>query len=140
MNLSDLAAKLGCELRGDGTIEITGVAGMEQAGAAEITSLHNPKYAPKLKHSRAAAVFVRTFIEDLRPAQLISKNPYLDFARALELFYQSPKPAAGIHPLAYIAPSAVIGENPSVGPFVSVGENVVVGRDAVLHPHVVIYE
>jgi UDP-3-O-[3-hydroxymyristoyl] glucosamine N-acyltransferase len=140
MNLSDLAAKLGCELRGDGSIEITGVAGMEQAGPSEITSLHNPKYAPKLKHTGAAAVLVKTFIEDVAVAQLISTNPYLDFARALELFYQPPKPAAGIHPLAYVASTAVIGENPSIGPFVSVGENVVIGRDAVLHPHVVIYE
>ncbi len=140
MNLSDLAAKLCCELRGDGSIEITGVAGMEQAGPSEITSLHNPKYAPKLKRTAAAAVLVKTFIEDVAVAQLISTNPYLDFARALELFYQPPKPAPGIHPLAYVAPTAVIGENPSIGPFVSVGANVVIGRDAVLHPHVVIYE
>jgi UDP-3-O-[3-hydroxymyristoyl] glucosamine N-acyltransferase len=60
MNLSDLAAALGCELRGDGSIEITGVAGMEQAGPTEITSLHNSKYAPKAKHTRAAAILVKT--------------------------------------------------------------------------------
>ncbi len=140
MNLSDLAARLGCELRGDGSIEISGVAGMEQAGPSEITSLHNPKYAPKAKHTRAAAILVKTFLEDVAPAQLISKNPYLDFARALELFYQPPRPASGIHPLAYVSPTATIGENPSIGPFVFVGENAIIGRDAVLHPHVVIYE
>ena len=140
MNLSDLAATLGCELRGDSSIEITGVAGLEQAGATEITSLHNPKYAPKAKHTRAAAILVKTYLEDIAPAQLLSKNPYLDFARALELFYQPPRPARGIHPLAYVAPTAQIGENASVGPFVAIGEHVTIGRDAVLHPHVVIYE
>lgn len=140
MKLSDLAASLECELRGDGAVEITGVAGMDQAGPTEITSLHNPKYAPKVKHTRAAAVLVKTFIEDIRPAQLISKNPYLDFARALEFFYQPPRPAPGIHPLAYVAPTAKIGENSSIGPFAVVGEHVTIGRDAVLHPHVVIYE
>ena len=31
MKLRDLAEALGCELQGDGAIEITGVAGMEQA-------------------------------------------------------------------------------------------------------------
>src|SRR5271163_1450751 len=118
MNLSDLARALGCELRGDGSIEITGVAGMEQAGATELTSLHNSKYAPKVKHTRAAAILVKTFLEDVAPAQLISKNPYLDFARALELFYKQPKPAPGIHPLAYVADTARIGENASIGPFV----------------------
>jgi UDP-3-O-[3-hydroxymyristoyl] glucosamine N-acyltransferase len=140
MNLSDLAVRLGCELRGDGSIEITGVAGMEHAGATEITSLHNSKYAPKAKHTRAAAILVKTFLEDIQPAQLISKNPYLDFARALELFYQPPRPAPGVHPLASVAPSARIGENASIGPFAVVGDHVTIGRDAVLYPHVVIYE
>jgi len=140
MKLSDLAVTLGCELRGDGSIEITGVAGMEHAGVTEITSLHNPKYAPKAKHTRAAAILVKTFLEDIAPAQLLSKNPYLDFARALELFYRPPRPAPGIHPLAYVAPTARIGENAAIGPFASVGENVTIGRDAVLHPHVVIYQ
>jgi UDP-3-O-[3-hydroxymyristoyl] glucosamine N-acyltransferase len=140
MYLSDLAGALACELRGDGGLDITGVAGMEQAGPTELTFLANPKYAPKVKHTRAAAILVKEFIEDIAPAQLISKNPYLDFARALGMFYQPPKPAPGIHPLAHIAASARIGENASIGPFVSVGENVTIGRDAVLHPHVVIYE
>jgi UDP-3-O-[3-hydroxymyristoyl] glucosamine N-acyltransferase len=69
----------------------------------------------------------------------VSANPYLDFARALELFYQPPRPAAGIHPSAAIAASARIGEGASIGAFVAVGENAVIGRGAVLHPHVVIY-
>jgi UDP-3-O-[3-hydroxymyristoyl] glucosamine N-acyltransferase len=140
MNLSDLADVLGCELRGDGSMEITGVAGMEHAGPTEITFLANPKYAPKVKQTRAAAIIVKNFIEGIAPAQLISNNPYWDQARALELFYQPPRPAPGIHPLAYVAPTARIGENASIGPFAVVGENVVIGRDAVLHPHVVIYD
>jgi UDP-3-O-[3-hydroxymyristoyl] glucosamine N-acyltransferase len=113
---------------------------MEHAGATEITSLHNLKYAPKVKHTRAAAILVKNFLADIAPAQLLSKNPYLDFARALELFYRPPRPAAGIHPLAYVAPTAQVGENASIGAFAVVGEHVTIGRDAVLHPHVVIYE
>ena len=73
-------------------------------------------------------------------ACLVSANPYLDFARALALFYQPPRPAPGIHPMAYVAPTATIGENCSIGPFAVVGERVRIGRNAVLHPHVVIYE
>jgi UDP-3-O-[3-hydroxymyristoyl] glucosamine N-acyltransferase len=56
--LRDLAARLGCELRGGGDIEITGVAGLEQAGPTELAFLANPKYAPKVKNTRAAAVLV----------------------------------------------------------------------------------
>jgi UDP-3-O-[3-hydroxymyristoyl] glucosamine N-acyltransferase len=140
MKLSDLAAELACELRGDGGLEISGVAGMEHASATELTFLANPKYASKLKHTRAGAVLVAEFVDGLPSAQLISSNPYLDFARALALFYQPPKPKPGIHPLASIAASARIGENASIGPFAVVGENAVIGRNAVLHPHVVVYE
>jgi len=140
MKLQDLASALGCELHGDGAVEISGVAGMEQAGPTEVTFLANPKYAPKVKTTRAAAVLVSQPIEGLSAAQLLSSNPYVDFARALALFYQPPRPAPGVHPTASIAATARVGENASIGPFAVVGENVVIGRNAVLHPHVVIYE
>jgi UDP-3-O-[3-hydroxymyristoyl] glucosamine N-acyltransferase len=140
MKLSELAAALGCALRGDPEIEISGVAGVEQAGPSQLTFLANPKYAPKVKHTRAAAILVKAPIDSLDAAQLISANPYYDFARALGMFYQPPRPQSGIHPLASVAPSAIIGDNPSIGPFAVVGENVVIGRDAVIHPQVVIYE
>ena len=139
MKLSDLAAALGCALHGDGGIEISGVAGMEQAGADQLTFLANPKYAHKVKHTRAAAILLSRNIEDLGPAQLLSSNPYLDFSRALALFYQPPRPPAGIHPTASVAPTARVGENASIGPFTVVGDGAVIGNNAVLHPHVVIY-
>jgi len=140
MKLRDIAGRLGCRLVGDGELEIAGVAGMEHAGPGHLTFLANPKYAPKVKHTRASAILVGQAIAGVEIAFLISENPYLDFARALEMFYQPPQPAPGIHALAYIAPSAVVGENCSIGPFAVVGERVRLGRNAVLHPHVVIYE
>lgn len=138
MKLNDLAAALGCSLEGDGDIEIKGVMGMEQAEAGHLTFLANPKYAPKLRKTQASAVLASRPIPDI--ATLISANPYHDFARALELFYQPPRPKPGIHPSAAIASTAKIGEKASIGPFVAIGENVTIGRNAILHPHVVVYE
>jgi UDP-3-O-[3-hydroxymyristoyl] glucosamine N-acyltransferase len=140
MQLSDLASALGCELRGDGALEISGVAGMQHASPSELTFLANPKYAHKLKDTRAGAVLLSQPVDGLAAAQLISTNPYFDFSRALALFYQPPRPAAGIHPLASIDPTARLGDNPSIGAFAVVGKNAVLGHNAVLHPHVVIYE
>jgi UDP-3-O-[3-hydroxymyristoyl] glucosamine N-acyltransferase len=140
MKLCDIAEQLGCRLVGDGEIEIRGVAGMEHAAAGHLTFLANPKYGPKVKHTHASAILVGEAIPGIEIAFLISENPYLDFARALAMFYQAPRPAAGIHPLAYIAPSATVGENCSIGPFAVVGDRVRLGRNAVLHPHVVLYE
>lgn len=140
MKLRELAAKLGCAVVGDGGLEITGIAPMEQAGPSELTFLANPKYAHKVKNTRAGAILIAEPVRGLPIASVVSPNPYLDFARALELFYQPPRPCAGVHPMASVAPSAVIGEGASIGAFAVVGENVVIGRNAVLHPHVVVYE
>jgi UDP-3-O-[3-hydroxymyristoyl] glucosamine N-acyltransferase len=140
MKLQEIADRLGCRLAGDGAIEITGVAGMEHAGPGHLTFLANPKYAHKVKHTHASAILVAEAVTGIEIASLVSSNPYLDFARALALFYQPPRPAPGVHPMAYVAPTATVGENASIGPFVSVGEHVRIGRNAVLHPHVVIYE
>ncbi len=140
MKLKELASRLGCDLAGDGEIEITGVSGMEHAGSSELTFLANPKYAHKVKHSAAAAILAGQVIRGLPIATLVSANPYFDFARALALFYQPPRPAPGIHPSAAISRTAAIGEGASIGAFVAIGENVTIGRNAVLHPHVVIYD
>jgi UDP-3-O-[3-hydroxymyristoyl] glucosamine N-acyltransferase len=140
MKLQAIVEALGCRLMGDGELEISGVLGMEHAGQGHLTFLANPKYAPKVKHTKASAILVSEPLAGLEIACLVSENPYLDFARALALFYQPPRPAPGVHPMAYVAPSAVIGENCSIGPFAVVGERVRLGRNAVLHPHAVIYE
>jgi UDP-3-O-[3-hydroxymyristoyl] glucosamine N-acyltransferase len=137
MKLREIAAALGCGLAGDGELELAGVAGMEHAGPKHLTFLANPKYAHRVKQSRAGAILAS---EPLGIPTLVSRNPYLDFARALELFYQPPRPVPGIHPLAFVSPTAMVGENASIGPYAVVGEHVTIGRDAILHPHVVIYE
>ena len=148
MKLRDLAVALGCEIHAragdgggdEGSLEITGVAGMEQAAEDQLTFFANPKYAHKVKQTRAGAILITKPMDGIAAAQLVSANPYLDFARALELFYRPPRPPAGIHSTASIAPSARIGENASIGPYAVVGENATLGRNAVLQPHVVVYE
>ncbi len=139
MTVSELARQLGCEVHGDGERTVTGVSGMEQAGPQHVTFLANPKYAHKVKDCRAGAILTATPVDgDL--TSLVSANPYLDFARALAVFYQPPRPQPGIHELAFIHPSATVGDNASIGPFAVIGPRSCVGKNAVLHPHVVIYE
>jgi UDP-3-O-[3-hydroxymyristoyl] glucosamine N-acyltransferase len=138
MKLQAIAEALHCDFQGDGDLEITGVAGMEHADPTQLTFLANSRYAPKLKKTRAAAVILAEPVPGI--AAIISANPYLDFARALALFYQPPQAPPGIHHLAFVDPSAEIDENPSIGPFAYIGANVKIGRDAVIHPHVVLYD
>ncbi len=145
MKLSDIAAKLDCRLDAPSDIEITAVAGLEDAQPGQIAFLANKRYTPLLKTTRASAVFVDnnfTLTRDaaLPPLALVrSDNPYLAFARAIELFYQPPKYAPGIHPTAVVASTAKIGANAHIGPHCFVDENVVIGKNAVLHSSVSIY-
>jgi len=138
--LGQLAGLLGCELVGDPEIAITGISTIERAGPGEIAFLANLKYAPKIKSTRASAIFAAEPLKNTSAATLLSANPYYDFARALALFYQPPKPPLGIHPTACIAVTAILGPNPSIGAYAVIGGNAVLGADAVLHPHAVVYE
>ena len=140
MKLSQLAESLGAALEnGSPDTEITGVAGIEEAQSSQVTFVANPKYAAAAKTTRASAVIVAENFPAIPAATLRSKNPYLTFARAIELFYQPPRYGPGIHPTAVIHPSARIGTNPHIGPYVVIDENVRIGDNAVLLAHSVVY-
>ncbi len=139
MQLQQLAELLGAELQGNPAIEITGVAGIEQAVPGQVTFVSNPKYAALARTTSASAVLVEPDFPAISAATLRLKNPYLAFARTIEVFYQPPRYPPGIHPTAVIAASAKIGPNAHVGAYVVIGEEVEIGADCILHPHVTIY-
>jgi UDP-3-O-[3-hydroxymyristoyl] glucosamine N-acyltransferase len=145
MKLHELAERLECQLEGESGAEIHGVAGIETAGPGEVTFLANRRYAPNLKTTRASAVFVEDGVDVQREpgkpalAKLRTANPYLAFAKAIELFYDAPKYAPGIHATAVVAKSARIGAGAHIGPYCFVDEDVVIGENAVLHSFVTIY-
>jgi UDP-3-O-[3-hydroxymyristoyl] glucosamine N-acyltransferase len=140
MNLGQIASALGARLEnGSPTTEITGVAGIEQAGPGQLTFVANPKYAAAARNTKASAVIVADDFPAVATAMLRSKNPYLTFARAIALFHPPSKYAPGTHPTAVIHPSANMGEGAHIGPYVVIGEDVEIGKNAVLLAHVVIY-
>jgi UDP-3-O-[3-hydroxymyristoyl] glucosamine N-acyltransferase len=140
MKLSQIASTLNSRLEnGSPDAEITGVAGIEEAAPGQITFVANPKYAAAARTTKASAVIVDDSFPAISTAMLRSKNPYLTFARAIELFHQPAKYAPGRHPTAVIHPSAKIGEGAHIGPYVVIEEGVQIGKHAVLLAHVVIY-
>ncbi len=140
MKLSAIASALNARLEnGSPHTEITGLNGIEQAGPGEITFVANPKYAAAARLTKAAAVIVAENFPLIPAATLRVEDPYLSFARALELFHQPLRYAPGVHPTAVVHPSAKIGRDVHIGPYVVVDENVEIGDRAVLLAHVVIY-
>jgi UDP-3-O-[3-hydroxymyristoyl] glucosamine N-acyltransferase len=138
MKLGDIAARLNCDLTGDGSIEIRGVAGIENAGEGELSFLVNPKYLPQLKHTRASGLIVGL---DFAPAQiplLKHKNPYLAFARAIELFNPHRIPRPGIQPTAIVSQTAVVGPGVAVGAFSQICDRVSIEEGAQIGSHCVV--
>jgi len=140
MNLSQISEALGTKLdNASPTTEITGVSGIEQAGAGQLTFVSNPKYNAAAKTTKASAVIVSENFPAIDTGMLRSKNPYLAWAKAIELFYQPPHYAPGIHPTAVVHPTAKVGKDAHLGPYAVIDQDAVIGDNAVLLAHVVIY-
>jgi UDP-3-O-[3-hydroxymyristoyl] glucosamine N-acyltransferase len=138
VKLSEIAQKLAARLDGQ-DCDITGVAGIEEAHAGQITFVANVKYASAAKTTKASAVIVTDDFPAIGTATLRTKNPYLAFARAISLFYSAPHYRSGVHSTAVISESAKIGKHASIGAYVVIDEDVVIGDNCVILPHVVIY-
>ena len=139
MILSDLARHLDATLKGDPTAEITGIAGIEEARPGHLTFVANPRYAALARTTQASAILVEPSFPEIAIPTLRLKNPYLGFARAIELFYTPPAYTPGVHPTAVIAPTAVIGANAHIGPYAVISEGVTVGDHATILAHAVLY-
>jgi UDP-3-O-[3-hydroxymyristoyl] glucosamine N-acyltransferase len=140
LKLRELADRLECRLEGDGDIEISRVAGIEQAQPGEVTFVAHEKYISKLATTRASAVIVSPPLAAPggAPALLRTEQPYLAFARAVDLLTTAPPPPQGIDPLTSITADATLGEAVSIGPFVTIGAGASIGARTIVHPNVTI--
>lgn len=139
MKLQEIAARLKCEIDGDPNVEITGVAGIEDAQPGQLTFLSNRRYRPEANKTRASAIIVNRDEKGIPLPMLRADDPYLAFAYAIELFYQPPRYEPGVHPSAVIAKTAKVLPDAHIGPFCFVDDDVTLGARAVLHSFVSIY-
>ena len=138
MKLKDIAERLGSRLEGDGELDIHRVAGIEEAGPGDLTFFTNPKYRQELSATRASAVILAPNAGPAPCAALRHAQPYLAFARAVELFADRYQPPPGTHRHAVIGEGVHLGEGVSVGPFAVVGDGASIGPHTIVYPHVVI--
>ncbi len=139
MNLQDLAGRLGCELRGDGAVEVSRVSGIEESVPGDLTFVANRKYVAHLKTTRASAVILAASVETPLPS-LLSVNPYLTYAQAVAVLHPQAAAVPGVGASAVVHETARLGEGVHVGAQAVVGAGVTVGARTVIHPHVVLYE
>jgi UDP-3-O-[3-hydroxymyristoyl] glucosamine N-acyltransferase len=122
----------------DKDVEITRVSGIEEAGPGDLTFVSNRKYIPHIKTTQASAIILGEDIPPVSIPSLRAEDPYLAFARALEIFYTPLRPK-GVHPAAVVSGSAEIGPNASIGAYAVVGDDCKIGSGVVIYPHVVLY-
>jgi len=133
-SLAELAALVGGEVSGDGSIPITGVAPLEEAGPGQLSFFANKKYRAAFEASKAGAVLVGAEVAVPAGRTVVrSSNAYLAFAKISTTFNPPPAAVPGISPQAAVDPAARVDATAQVGPFVSVGPGAVIGPRSLLH-------
>jgi UDP-3-O-[3-hydroxymyristoyl] glucosamine N-acyltransferase len=140
--LKDLVEQLGGQLIGDETVEVVGIAPLDEATASHITFLSNPKLRTLASQTQAAALILSPADQeaigaDYRGARIVTANPYAYFARAAQYFAsltEVPAPL-GIHPSAVVDATAQVAPDASIGPMVVIEAGAEIGSGAVIGAH-----
>jgi len=136
--LESLACEVQGRVKGDGSVLISGVAGIEDAKGGDITFVSNEKFLPMLKKTKASAAIVSQDIVDISLPLLIVSNPLLTMAKILTLFTPKASLSTGISDKAWVSPSAKLGREVTVFPFVYVGDEVRINSRVTIYPGVYI--
>lgn len=127
--LGALCAQLGLDCpAGKEAQVITGIAPLEEAGEGEMSYLTRTKYLAQAKASKASAILVPQGVSLSHSATLLPcANPYLTFAKYLQLIEQTTATAPSVDPTAIVDPAAALGNGVHIGAGAIVQGDVVVG-------------
>jgi len=122
-------------VEGDESVEITGLSGLTDAVAGQITFLANPKYEGLVEQTKASAVIVGSEWKGKAQCVVIRvKNSDSAFAKLAGLFApENPVRKPGIHSMACVSASAKIGKDVFIGPFCVVEEGTTIGDRTVIN-------
>jgi len=135
MKLKEISEILSLPLEGDGEIEIKGISSLDSAKEGDISFFSDPKLKSLLDSTKASALIIPEDFPFNRLPVLRAKNPYLEFAKLMAIFYPPPKFRPGIHPTAIVSESSSIHPSVHIGAFVFIGERVSIGENTVIMPH-----
>ena len=157
--LKELASYVGGDVIGDENIKIKGVMTIDEAREGYITFVSNEKYIKKLDQTRASAIIISPKVKTKDKNLLVSRNPYLAFAKIFDLMMNPETIYPGTRDdSAKISKTATIGTNVTIYPYVFIGENTKIadkvvlypgvyvgddcqiGKDTIIHPNTVIYK
>lgn len=133
LTLGEIAREVAAQLEGDESIRIHGVAPIASAGAGEITFVASGKYEKHLRTTRASAVVLDFKTPCDRLPVLRHDNPYLTFARIVDLLHPDRRLVSpGIHGNSVVDSSAIIDASTGIGPHCHIEGSVRIGRNSQL--------
>jgi len=159
MKLKEMALLVNGRVDGDGELEIASAAGLEEAGAGQVSFYANPKYRTLLSKTAASAVVLKDTEKygDVNASKLYVSNVYYAMAVILEKLYPQQCSEKGVHKTSVIGrnvklpenvhiganvvvcDSAVIGEGTEIRAGSFVGRGTVIGRNSTIYPNVALY-
>ena len=132
--LAEVAKWVSGAVRGDASVRVSGVAGVEEAQPCDLTWLTDDRFRAALGASRAGAVLAGERLGAAPMPAILCAKPELAIVTILERFAPpTPRPPVGVHPTACVAPFARLGRDVAVGPWTIIGENAVIGDRSILH-------
>jgi UDP-3-O-[3-hydroxymyristoyl] glucosamine N-acyltransferase len=135
ITLGEIAERIGGELVGDSSVEISGVSGIREAEEGDVTFLANPRYEAYLRDTRASAVIMcKNSLKPDRPV-IYDENPYLAFLKVVRIFFPGrgdfPR---GIHPKAVIGKDVQMGEDVAIGAYAVISDGAEIGDRVTILP------
>ena len=135
--LHEIAALIGGEVTGDGSIKVSGLANIAMAHAGDLI-FAVPPHIDEAKISAATAVLIPHDTQNFPKPAIKVADPRAAFAKLLELFTPKIEIPIGISPKAHIGKDAKIFDGATIMPFAVVDDGAQIGRGTVIYPHVYI--
>ena len=134
--MGEIAKLLEAELVGDPAVVITGLSGIKEAKAGDITFLANSRYLGLADETLASAIITSKDYSCPSKKPLIkTENPSLAFTKIAEyLWPQGLYHPRGIHPSAIVGKGVSLGNKVSIGAHAVISDGVHIGDNSVLYP------
>ena len=137
--VAEIAALVGGQVVGDGSLVVTGLNAFDLAKEGDLTFAGSKPYLARIDETRASCVLVPAAFDGPCSKTVVKvKDPKIGFALMLGETHVPDKRAPGIHPTAVIADSAKLGEDVYVGPYVVIEDDAVVGAGSVVEAGTII--
>jgi len=138
VSLGELAQSIQGHIHGNGDVQLTGVASLEQAERGDLGFVTNPALSSLARQSHASAFVISQPLEGEPRPQLITPNPLYAFACLTQRYFLPPPSRQGIAETVVKGSDVRIGPDTSIGAFVTLGDRVQLGACVTVYPGVVL--